>query len=212
MNQNRHHNIIIIILVVVALFIIIPFSVFIASVFSNKDTVSVSLVIAPQEVTLTEGNKKQTVSSDDVLQLSPGTHKLEFSKENFSTVTKEVTIDSHDPTRQSVFLEPQNDEATAELETEVNQMALQGISDLEHLDEEDFYEKNPIAAKLPINNYLTKIRYEIDPSDASGSSIIIIVDAYPGYRHAAITRIKSLGIDPTTLNIQFINYTNPFQL
>lgn len=196
----------------VLVLIFVPLGAYLITSSIPKNTRSVDLVIAPQEVTMTEDGKEQTVSSDQKIRLSLGAHKLVFSKGNFNTVTKEVTVTAKEPERILVFLEPQNESAEQELNQEVNQIALQGISDLEHLKDENFYSLNPIAARLPIDNPLTKIKYEIDPEDPSGNTIILVVDAFPGYRHVAITRIKNAGFDPTTFNIKFINHTNPFAL
>lgn len=179
---------------------------------TNNKTKAVLLVIAPQSVTMKQGDTEQVVNSDQNIHLPHGTYSIVFSKDNFLTLTKEVTITADSPERLLIFLEPENSAAQLELREEVNQIALQGIADLEHLQDEQFYELNPITTKLPINNPLTKISYEIDPSDKSGNSIVLIIDAWPGYRHAAISRIQNAGFDPTQFNIKFLNYTNPFSL
>src|SRR5690606_12422556 len=75
-----------------------------------------------------------------------------------------------------------------------------------------FNDKNPIARHLPYKTFFYSIGYRMDPTDPSGNSIIIEIDAPEGYRQSALYRIRQLGYDPTDFTINFRDYENPFPL
>lgn len=69
------------------------------------------------------------------------------------------------------------------------------------------YEKRMgIKAYLPYFNPLYSITY----SEDSDSNIIIDIDAYEGYRNAAVNKIYEFGYNPANFIINF-NYNNPFE-
>jgi len=65
---------------------------------------------------------------------------------------------------------------------------------------------------LPYDNLVYTIGYQADPSDPTGQSVIIDIDAAEGYRNAAVDKIRELGYDPADYKITFEGYVNPFSL
>lgn len=72
------------------------------------------------------------------------------------------------------------------------------------------YDSNPIAARLPYKSLLYTIDYRTDPADSTGRSIILEIDAPQGRREQVLAQLERWGYNPTNLNIEFINYRNPF--
>lgn len=147
----------------------------------------------------------------DRTNLANGTYKVRAEKSGFATKEQTVVITD---TNKIIFvsLTPESDEAKkwtednerAYLDQEARAGAAYGESGQKNV------EQNPIIADLPINNYTYNVGYTLDQNDKSGKSIIITVDAYEGYRNAAVRSIFDLGYDPGDYVIRFENYTNPF--
>lgn len=72
-----------------------------------------------------------------------------------------------------------------------------------------FRANNPIVKRLPYKTMLYTIGYQADKSNPSG--IIITIDAPEGLRDDVVAQIERWGYDPTTLNIVFRKYENPFE-
>lgn len=153
-----------------------------------------------------------TSEGNGTVYLKEGSYDVKATKEGFADASFKQYIDSSH-TIVTIPLTAQSDSAKqwakdhqnlyTELEGKAGQAANQ--------QGETFRDKNPIVNLLPYSNFLFTIGYSNDPSDPSGNSIIIQIDAREGYRQGAINQIKSWGYDPTEYKIKFNNYENPFK-
>ena len=147
----------------------------------------------------------------DRTNLANGTYSVRAEKTGFATNTQTIVIT--DTSKAIVVsLTPESDDAkewaennsNAYLQQEGRAQQIYGEAGRKNVDQ------NPIIEKLPINNYTYNVGYTLDQNDASGKTIIITVDAYEGYRNAAVRSLSDIGFDPGDYNIRFDNYTNPF--
>lgn len=175
----------------------------------GSKSAEVQVIIAPQSVSVTNGKDSQVVSNEDVIKLKPGSYELLFSKTNFKDIKKKIEVKKDSFTRLTVILDPKNASGENELLSQPNQIAMQGVADIEHVESEKFFDKNPITSKLRFKNPIYTIDYSRDPVN---DSLIINISTYDGYRQVAIDKIKSWGYNPADFNIKFNNYVNPFAL
>ncbi len=175
---------------------------------SRSDKVKVTIQAIPSDATITLNNKQYSTGYIYVL---PGDYSISVKKDGFENYTKSVTFTK--PTGNiDVALSPQSDTAKAwAAQHSSDYSAYEGRAGTKALAAgQSFLDKNPIVNHLPYENFLFTIGYFINPSDSSGNSIIITVDAAEGYRQAAINKIKEWGYQPASFNITFNNYVDPF--
>lgn len=163
----------------------------------------------PTDATVTIDGK---VVSGEMQYLAAGEYAIKVERQDFRPQTIVKRVVDGDNTAVTVGLEPANDtgqqwldnnaEAVAEFEGRVGAVA--------NAEGEAFQEKNPIVKDLPYQNYLFTIGYRNDPSDPSGQSIILVIDAPEIYRQQALTQIYNLGYDPTDYKINFSNFRSDF--
>lgn len=68
-------------------------------------------------------------------------------------------------------------------------------------------QKYPIVKLLPIDAYIFRLGYRIDPSDQSGESIKLTIAAdTPSGRMAALQELHARGYNPVDYKIEFINF------
>lgn len=188
------------------LFIIVALVYFLtANVGKNQ----VAVYTLPSDASITIDGK---AVNGEVQYLEAGEYAIKVERKDFrpQTIVKQV-VDG-DNTAITVALDPanangqkwldDNTEAVAEFESEVG-----AVADAEG---EAFQKKNPIVKDLPYQNYLFTIGYRNDPSDPSGQSIILVIDAPDIYRQQALTQIYNLGYDPTDYKIDFTNFKSDF--
>jgi hypothetical protein len=152
-----------------------------------------------------------TPAGSGTVYLTEGTYVVKGTKEGFADFTATMHIDK-DHSTVTVPLAASSDSAKqwakdnmtkyTDLEAQAGQAADQ--------EGREFANRNPITLVLPYENLLYTIGYQADPSDPSGNSIILEIDAAEGYRNAAVEQIRNLGYDPTDFKINFSAYTNPF--
>lgn len=174
--------------------------------------VAVTINLVPSDATLTVNGK--SVSTSGTIYLAPNqTYTIQASKDGFATFND------------SKYIDASNNSINIAL-TAVSDAAKQWVQNNQDLYQnnegqagaaatstgEAFAARNPITQYLPLDNLVYSIGYRNDPSDPSGNSIIITIDAPEGYRNSAIEKIRSLGYDPTQFKIEFNNYQNPFAL
>jgi len=185
----------------------VGFSAFIISTRSDKQPVTVNLL--PSDTKLLANDEQ---IQNGTAYLEPGTYALKASRGGFKSVEKTVVISNPNTLVIDMALEPVSDSAIQwKKDNEQLYLDYEGRAGVRASQEgESFTKLNPITAKLPFENLLYTIGYRADPSDSTGNSIIITVDAFSGYRNAAINKISSLGYDPTNYKIEFKNYESPF--
>lgn len=199
------------------------FTAFIAIVFLITGLLGiVAFVIAtrpntqPVVVNVIPSDAKVTANGTEVKNgtayLKPGVYSIEASRGGFKTEKTTILVGDPNTASIDVALTPVSDSAIEWKKSHESlyydyegrageQAAQEGAA---------FTALNPITSKLPFENLLYTIGYRADPSDESGNSIIIEIDASRGYRNAAIDEIRNLGYDPTTFKINFRDYESPF--
>lgn len=175
----------------------------------GKQRVEVLVMPVAAQVTIDGG---QSFQGPDTIYLEPGDYKLSASRHDFMTTDKNFTV-ADSASTVTLMLQPIGSDAIDEANSDINkQMAVdieafagqkaieQGATELD---------QNPVTAVLPYKNLLYEIGYKADPNDSN--SVIVVIDAFQGYRNLALNRIRDLGYDPTNLKIEFGNsYDNPF--
>ena len=175
---------------------------------SHAGKIPVTVAVVPSDAHTTVNG--QSVSSGTVY-LAPGKYSIKSSKDGFADYSSDQQIEANQATI-VVSLTAQSDEAKKWADDhQSDYLANESLAgQAADTFSSDFRDKNPIVNVLPYDNYIFTIGYENDQSDPTNNSVIITVDAPEGYRNAAIEQIRSLGYDPTNLNIKFRNYTDPF--
>jgi len=203
LNQNKK---LIGVAIGILLIAVIGYLTFIAVSRSGKLPVTINAV--PSDASITIDGKK---TSGKTAYVTPGSHEFKATKDGFTAFKASHYID-HENQVVTIPLSPESKEATKwaqdnqALYTQLEGVASQAAND----QGQAFEDKNPITSLLPFNNYLYTIGYHADPSDPSGNSIIIDIDAADGYRQSALNQLYQWGYDPTNFTINFNNYKNPF--
>jgi hypothetical protein len=181
---------------------------FIVATKPNMQPVVVNVVPSDAKVTA-----NGTELKNGTAYLTPGVYSIEVSRGGFKTEKTTILVGDPNTASIDVALTPVSDSAIEwkkshdslyyDYEGRVGERAAQeGVA---------FTALNPITSKLPFENLLYTIGYRADPSDSSGNSIIVEIDASRGYRNAAINEIRNLGYDPTMFKINFRDYESPFE-
>jgi hypothetical protein len=145
------------------------------------------------------------------IYLKEGKYIVKGTKEGFNDFSTSIYIDK-DHHSVNVPLVASSDSAKQWQKDNLSKYTdLEGSAGQAANDEgEAFATKNPITTVLPFENLIYTIGYRADPSDPTGNSIILEIDAAEGYRNAAVEQIRNLGYDPTDFKINFRDYKNPF--
>ncbi len=195
----------------IALLILLSILYFSYTQVSRIDKYAVSIDIFPANAEITiDGNKV----NKGTIYLEPGTYTIEAHREGFSKYSGTLGVDTVYTKPHIMSLEPISEDAQKWFNEHRNDYArVRKLSEQAVIESgKHFHEQNPIASKLPDRAFIYTIGYRADPSDPSGNSIIIEIDAGETYREAALNRIRQLGYDPTDFTINFRDYENPFPL
>lgn len=205
---TRKYKTMIVLLLVLLLFL--PIIYLVGRDISRSGKIAVTVDVVPYDASLTIDGHKTNIGT---VYLKPGNHTVKANKTGFANTSYTTYIDDSRKIV-AVSLDPISEEA--------KQWAQIHQADYDHLDvlgeqsaQESgkvFNDRNPIAVKLPYRTYLYTIGYRADPSDPSGNSIILVIDAPEGYKQSALYQIRQLGYDPTDFKIEFKDYENPFSL
>ncbi len=171
--------------------------------------VAITVTVAPSDAVVKVDNKYVSLGT---IYLKPGkSYPVSVSKDGFEPYTGTQYINSTNDNI-SVALSPVSDAAQKWVQDNRSQYsnveAQAGAR--ENTTGQEFTNKNPITANLPLDNMVYTIGYKADPSDPTHMSIILTVDAAEGYRNGAIQGIRNLGYDPSQYKIEFSDYQNPF--
>lgn len=172
-------------------------------------TIPVTVAAAPGDASISVDGKQVGTGT---INLKPGKkYEVKATKDGFLPYNGTQFIDKSSD-KITVALQPDSEEA----QKWVNEHQQQYIDveaqagAREDAAGKEFSDKNPITDDLPLETLIYTIGYKRDNTDPSGDSIILTIDAAPGYRNGAINAIRDLGYDPTKFKIEFYNYTNPF--
>src|SRR5680860_148441 len=110
------------------------------------------LKLAPEEMYLSvDGKEKQSIKNGQGLKIISGKHSLEFSQNEFDSITKEVDADDKQTTEVIVVLDPQTSAAKKLLLTPGADKVVQRFTSEQMTREVDQLEKDyPILSILPI--------------------------------------------------------------
>lgn len=197
------------------LFIVVLIGIFIYLTYTtvhNAGKIPVTINLVPSDATLTLNNQ---VSASGKVYLTPGTYELDAAKTGYSSYNRTIQVGEINKDAEiAISLLPESSEAEKwAKENQSQYLKNEGIAGKQaQVDGRKFRELNPIVQKLPYKTLLYTIGYRADNSDPTGNSIIVEIDTSEGRRENVVSQIERWGYDPTKLNIQFKNYTNPFAL
>ncbi|HEY5695643.1 MAG TPA: hypothetical protein VIQ80_02305 [Candidatus Saccharimonadales bacterium] len=173
---------------------------------SNAGKIPVTVMVAPNDATITLDGAK--INAGTIYLVPNKNYTFSASKSGFVSKSTNQYITSSNT---FVGLELLHADGTADQNTD-QYLQLEAQAGRAANDKgQALSDKYPIVDKLPIQNYIYTIGYKADPADPSNNSIIITIDAAPGYRNGALQAIRDLGYDPSQYKIEFYNYTNPFK-
>lgn len=190
--------------------IVLAAAYFITTTVSRQNKIAINVVIFPSDAQVTIDQQK---INQGTIYLEAGTYDVTASRNGFKSYTSTLVVNPSVRTY-VVSLESNSKEGNEWLQSHNDDLLRVRALGEQAAQEsgEYFNKKNPIAAKLPYRTFMYTVGYRMDPSDPSGNSIIIEIDAPEGYRQSALYRIRQLGYDPTDFTINFRDYENPFPL
>ncbi|AGL62230.1 exported protein of unknown function [Candidatus Saccharimonas aalborgensis] len=186
--------------------------IFLVPLITRAGKQAIGVYVAPKDSTVMVDGLK---TSDKTLYLTPGTHRVTVTKDGFSQSVQLYEVKegkSSDEQVITAMLEPKSDDAKKWYQTNTGEyLIVEGVigNKINH-EGDTFRSKNPIVDNLPYNTMLYTIGYKNDPSDQSGSSIILTISAPAVYRNAAINQISNWGYNPVDYKIVINNERNPF--
>lgn len=142
--------------------------------------------------------------------LTEGTYKIHFSKDGYENEVKEVVVKKDLYPRAYSVLKPISEEAKNEYNASLNdRLAIEGRASEQSRSFTETYEnKYPAAKLLPYKDPYYQIGYL--STDGTDFYITVYTES-PRYRHSALKKIRSLGIDPTNYKIVFMDYKSPLK-
>ena len=184
---------------------------FVYTTISRSGKSPVTINAAPNDADITLGDTKLRPGTH---YLEPGNYHVKATKDGFAPYETDITLpeDATEPQIVSIALEPLSEEAQQyAIDNQEQYQTVEAAAGTEyHREGEEFIDKNPITADLPVSTMLYTIGYKLDPDDPSEQSIIIEIDAARGYRNAAVGELRDMGYNPTDFKINFREYKNPF--
>lgn len=170
---------------------------------------AVNVYVIPSDSTVTVNGQP---ISPGTAYLRAGTYTIEASRGGFSRYKEEITILPNNKKDIDIALYGVSDKAKEwEKKNEKLYLEREGRGGKRATAYgEAFQNVNPITKDLPYKNIIFSIGYHLDPEDPTNQSIILDIDAGPGYRNGALQKIRDLGYDPSDFRINFKNFTNPF--
>lgn len=170
---------------------------------------TILLSVAPDEFTISiDGKKGELKKTGDSLSLSPGTHSVSISRDEFKTYETSITVKNKENFEVLIALEPLTDAARELLNSEKSQAIIQRItgkrmtSDIEKV-RTDY----PIISKLPIEDkYFTisscpSVKY---PNDATKVAICVYLFD-PEAKESADDELQSLGFNLDDYEILYVD-------
>jgi hypothetical protein len=170
---------------------------------------TITLILAPEEgyVSIDSG-AKQPVKTKDSLSIKPGKHKIEFSRDEFDSFSKDITIDNKQTLEVVLILNPTTNAAKALVATPGSEDAIQRSEGEKLLTESAQLEKNypilsilPIEARLYVINSCKSVKY---PKDKTKIALCVDV-AQDGLKKYVYKDIQSHGYNPADYEIIFRN-------
>ncbi len=177
---------------------------------SRVGEVRTSIDVVPENATISVDGKQV---SNKTVYLKPGEYTFSASADGWSTDTQKVSVNT-DQSRVVLLPEPQSEEI---------KKWLRDNPDVQHKREElggqkfntlggEEVKNNPLIAVLPHTNVSPPFSIDFGPSKLrKGKVFLIISDASPNGRSAALDWIRQNDEDPTDYEIVFSGFINPLE-
>jgi hypothetical protein len=199
-------------LIIAALLVIILIAPPLGATLNRLGKIKINILAAPSTSTVKIDGK---TTSKTQIYLTKGKHTFEARLNGFSSDSK--TLNIAQPTTIKLLLDPQTDEAkqlltnNPKLQLEREQI---GSSDFEE-NSKKIGEKYPYLSQLPISGARFSVSYGLSQQTKkqnNGPTIALYIEATDaGERRNALKNIvQELNIDPSSVEIVFEGYVNPF--
>ncbi len=202
MRDNQAKKLMIVVFAVVVLLIVIALS----NALSHVGKTQVFLEVAPSIASSAIDGK--SVDSGAVY-VSKGKHVLTSQLSNFTTVNQPFTVTGESRTI-SLALTPSNAAGRKFLaDNPAYQTEREAVSGREVQGRRDVA-TTPLISQLPIINLAAPYRIDFGQSKTRKDGVVILIGgSSPEGRQKALELIRSKGYDPTTLEIQFTDFSSP---
>lgn len=182
-------------------------------IYSITPRSTLTLLLAPEEGLVSiDGGSKQSVKNKQNLNVTPGKHTVEFSRSEFDSFSKDITIADKQTVEVIIALNPLTDAARQLLLTPGADEVVQRFTGEKMTKETSQLNKDypilsilPIEARLYVVNMCKSIKY---PDDTT--KIALCADVYQeGLEPYVAKHITSLGYNPADYEIIFVNKFSP---
>lgn len=182
-------------------------------IYSITPRSTITLLLAPEEGFMTiDGGSKQPVKNKQNLNITPGKHTVKFSRDEFDSFSKDITIANKQTLEVIIILNPLTNAARQLLLTPGADEVIQRFTGEKMIKETDQLNKDypilsilPIEARLYIVNTCKSIKY---PDDAT--KVAICADVYQeGLEPFVLKDITSRGYNPADYELIFIDKYSP---
>lgn len=180
--------------------------------YSITPRATILLAIAPEEGFISiDNSSKQSVKNKQTISVTPGNHTVIFSREEFDSFSKDITVDNKQTLEVIIVLNPLTEAAKKLLLTSGSQEVIQRLDGEKIIKESSQLEKDypilsvlPIKARLYVINSCKSIKY---PDDSKKIAICVDV-AQDGLEDYVYKDIRSHGYNPDDYEIIFNNISN----
>lgn len=183
--------------------------------FSRQNTRVINFNIAPTNAEVTLNNKPLT---DRTKRLKYGDYTIKATLKDFTTVEKKITVSKDGDPIVSIVLDPTNDAGQSYLDSNIQeQYEREGVESIEvDKKQRTVAEKYPFLKELPLERQRFTISYGdiehskvTNPDDPQVALYVSVTE--PSQKRNALRTIREyLGVDPSDIEIIFLDYFNPF--
>lgn len=191
-------NIVILSLIATAILIVI------AIVYFTYPISYIKFSTAPQQVIVAVDGKKYTINNSNTITVSPGSHTISVSQNEFSTYIKEITTKNRQTSEFLVALSPLTDAAKNKLTDSNSQSIIQRFYGNVYLKQTDELTKKypilnilPIQARLYIVSACPSKKYPNDNTKLA----LCVTETQSELQPYVLKDIQAHGYDPSNYEI-----------
>jgi hypothetical protein len=193
----------------VVIFSVLIVALIVIAIYEAIPKTKVLITVAPGEVQLSIDNKQDiTVSDNQTLSITPGTHTFKVSESQFASYSTSLTFKKGQTTELLVALTAETTEAQTKLDnSDVSQAVIQRFQgNIEQAQTNALNKKYPIIADLPIETDLYSInvcpsqKYPNDPTKIA----LCIIETDPSVGQYALNAITNKGFSPNNYEIIYM--------
>ena len=187
--------------------------IIISAIYSLIPRSTISLALAPEEGFISiDGGSKQPVKNKQTLDVTPGKHTIKFSRDEFDSFSKDITVANKQTVEVIIALNPLTDAAKQLLLTPDAQEVIQRFYNETTIKATDQLNKDypilsilPIQARLYIINPCQSVKHPNDPT-----KLALCVDvSQSGLEPYVYKDITSRGYNPADYEIIFTSSPSP---